>query len=252
MNDVTVPTLQMLPPADGVARAAVLLLHGLDMAPQTLAPFVRTLRLPAWVALSAAPLARPGGGRAWWPVDDAARALRLASGPSDFAAMDPPGRAAARACVREALAALRARAGPGVPLAVAGFSQGAMLALDALLVDDDVAGEGAVAGDGERPAACGVDALMLWSASRLAYDRWAPHLSRLRGMPVQQLHGRRDANLGLAAGESLRDALVAAGARMEWVAFDGGHEIPLAAWVGLRRWVREAGEGAGGAAAGAR
>ena len=229
MTDVTLPPI-------GPARAAVLLLHGLDMGPATLAPFVRTLRLPAWVALPEGPLPRPGGGHAWWPVDDAARALRLASGPSDFAAMDPPGRASARVRVRQALAALRAQAGPDVPLAVAGFSQGAMLALDALLVDD-----------GGAPAALrpGVDALMLWSASRLAFAHWAPNLARLAGLAVQQLHGRRDANLGLAAGEALRDALAGAGARVDWLAFDGGHEIPLAAWVGLRRWVRD---GAGPAA----
>jgi phospholipase/carboxylesterase len=206
------------------ARAAVLLLHGLDMTPAQLAPLLRSLRLPAWIAVPAGPVARPGGRRAWWPVDDAARAARLARGPSDLHDRHPEGRDAARAAVHAAALALRERA-PGLPLILAGFSQGAMLALDCLLQAPPLA----------------ADALALWSASRLAYAEWLPALDRLRGLHVQLVHGRDDPNLGLEAGLALRDALVAAGARVRWTPFDGGHEIPLAAWIGLRRLVREVG-----------
>jgi phospholipase/carboxylesterase len=154
-------------------------------------------------------------------VDDAARAARLAAGGGDLHRACPPGRAAARAVVLAAAQALRARA-PGRPLVVAGFSQGALLALDGALMEPSLA-----------PAA-----LVLWSACRLADDEWAPRLPRLLGTSVDQLHGRADPNLPLAAGEALRDALVAAGARVRWASFDGGHEIPLQAWVGLRRLLR--------------
>jgi phospholipase/carboxylesterase len=206
----------------GEARAVVLLLHGLDMAPAQLAPIVRSLKLPALVALPSGPVERPGGQRAWWPVDDAVRAARLEAGPADLHDSHPPGREPARDVAHAAARALRARA-PGRPLVVAGFSQGAMLALDCVF----------------QAPPLRVDALALWSASRLAFSDWAPAMHRLRGVRVDLLHGRTDANLGMAAGESLRDALLAEDADVRWSGFDGGHEIPLQAWVGLRRLVRE-------------
>lgn len=204
------------------ARASVLFLHGLDMSPAQLAPLLGSLNLPALVAVPSGPVVRADGGRAWWPVDDAARNARLAAGPSDLHAIHPAGRAPARDAVHAAACALRARA-PGLPLVVAGFSQGAMLALDGVFQDPPLH----------------VDALALWSASRLAFTEWMPALHRLRGVRIDLAHGHADANLALAAGESLRDALVAAGADLRWSSFDGGHEIPLRAWVGLRRLVRE-------------
>jgi phospholipase/carboxylesterase len=206
----------------GNARVVVLLLHGLDMAPAQLAPIVQSLRLPALVALPAGPVERPGGQRAWWPVDDAAREARLRAGPADLHDSHPPGRERARDAVHAAAQALRARA-PGRPLVVAGFSQGAMLALDCVL----------------QSPALAVDALALWSASRLAFSEWALAMPRLRGVRVDLLHGRADANLGIAAAQSLREALVAEDADVRWSPFDGGHEIPLQAWVGLRGLVRE-------------
>jgi len=208
--------------AHGAPRAALMLLHGLDMAPAQLAPLLASLKLPALVALPYGPVERADGGRAWWPVDDAARAARIAAGPADLHDSHPPGREHARAAVRAAAHDLRERA-PGLPLVVAGFSQGAMLALDCVFQSPPLE----------------VDALALWSASRLAFSEWMPALHRLRGMRVELLHGRGDANLDVAAGRSLHDALAAAGADARWTAFDGGHEIPLQAWVGLRRLVRE-------------
>ncbi len=207
----------------GAPRAAVLLLHGFDMAPAQLATIVASLRLPAWCALPPGPVECAGGGRAWWPVDAAARSARIAAGAADLHDSFPPGRRPARDAVRAAAHALRERA-PGLPLVLAGFSQGAMLALDCVFQEPPLA----------------VDALALWSASRLAFAEWAPALHRLRGVRVDLLHGRADANFAFAAGRALHEALAAAGAQARWSAFDGGHEIPLQAWVGLRRLVREA------------
>ena len=210
----------------GPARAVVLLLHGLDMAPAQLAPIVRSLKLPALVAIASGPVERAGGHRAWWPVDDAVREARLQAGPADLHDSHPPGRERARDAVHASARALRERA-PGLPLVVAGFSQGAMLALDCVLQSPPLA----------------VDALALWSASRLAFSEWAPALHRLRGVRVDLTHGRADSNLGIAAAQSLRDTLAAEGADVRWSTFDGGHEIALQAWVGLRRLVREVGAG---------
>jgi len=216
------PPIAWVEPHGGPARAALMLLHGLDMAPAQLAPLLASLKLPALVALPAGPVERPDGRHAWWPVDDAARAARIAAGPADLHASHPTGRAPARAAVHAAEGALRERA-PGVPLVVAGFSQGAMLALDCVL----------------QAPPLPVDALALWSASRLAFSEWAPALHRLRGVRVELLHGRADANVDVAAGRSLHDALAAEGADVRWATFDGGHEIPLQAWVALRRLVRD-------------
>ena len=216
------------PPASidstGSPRAVVVLLHGLDMNPLQLAPLVRSLRLPALVALPCGPVARLDGRRAWWPVDDTARDARLKAGPADLHDSHPAGRDRARAIVHASARALRERA-PGLPLILAGFSQGAMLALDCVFQEPPLA----------------VDALALWSASRLAFSEWAPAMHRLRGVRVDLLHGRADANLAIAAAQSLRDALVAEDADLRWSPFEGGHEIPLQAWVGLRRLVRELG-----------
>ena len=203
-------------------RAAVMLLHGLDMDPARLAPIMRSLKLPALVALPRGPIARAGGGRTWWPVDDAAREARMRDGPADLHDSHPHGREPARELVHATAHALRERA-PGVPLVLVGFSQGAMLALDAVLQAPPLA----------------VDALALWSGSRLAFAEWAPALQRLRGVRVDLVHGRADANLGIAAGRSLHDALAAVGAHVRWLPFDGGHEIPPQAWLALRRLVRE-------------
>ena len=203
------------------ARAAVIVLHGLDMDPARLAAIVRSLKLPALVALPAGPIEREGGGRSWWPVDDAAREARLRAGPADLHDSHPHGREHARGLVHAVAQSLRERA-PGVPLLLAGFSQGAMLALDVVL---------------QAPPLT-VDALALWSGSRLAFAEWGPALHRLRGVPVDLVHGRDDANLGFDAGRSLHDALAAVGARVRWLPFDGGHEIPPQAWLALRRQVR--------------
>jgi phospholipase/carboxylesterase len=70
----------------------------------------------------------------------------------------------------------------------------------------------------------------------LALD-WQPHRARLRELPVFISHGSADPDLAFAAGERLRDFVLESGARASWVPFEGGHEIPLVVWRGLRKFL---------------
>jgi len=60
---------------------------------------------------------------------------------------------------------------------------------------------------------------------------------RLRGLPAFVSHGRADQDLAFTAGEALRDFVLAGGAEVSWVPFDGGHEIPLVVWRALRKFL---------------
>jgi phospholipase/carboxylesterase len=207
---------------EDAARAVVVLLHGFQMSPADLSPFAHSLQAPAWFLFPEGPLAAEPRGRAWWHIDAAARARALAAGPRDFAVQHPPDLPAARALLAALLAELAPRL-RGRPLVLGGFSQGGMLACDTLLR----AGAGAL----------GVAALVLFSASRIAFDEWSPRLegAPLRGLPVLVSHGARDDDLAFSAGEALRDCLAGAGAAVDWVPFPEGHEIPLVVWRRLRK-----------------
>lgn len=207
------------------ARQLVVLLHGYTMQPEDLAPFARTLRAGHTAyALPQACLGACGGGHTWWQVDETARQQQLQHGPRDLADTHPTGLPDARQQVEQLLAELHPLA-PQARLVLGGFSQGGMLACDVAL-----------------HTAWPVHALFMLSACRLSQADWAPRLHRLHGLPVLVTHGRADENLAFAAGEHLRDALSAAGALVQWQAFDGGHQIPLTVWRGLRRFLHERAE----------
>ena len=198
-------------------RLVVVVLHGRAMRAGDLAPFANSIGVPARFVLPQAALPLPGGGFSWWPIDEERRIEALQAGPRDLAEAHPDGRAAARAGVTKVLREARLRA-PDARLALVGFSQGGMLAVDTLLHEPDE-----------------VDALALFSSSCIALDEWRPRWARLRGLPALVTHGRADSELALSAGERLRDELLGAGAEVQWLAFDGGHEIPLQVWRQLRK-----------------
>jgi len=209
----------------------VVLLHGFSSSGSELVPFARSISAPARFVFPDGPLdlASTGlPGRAWWPIDVAARDRAVSENrPRDLSSWVPEGLAAARAQVNALLDAVRARLGPA-PLVVGGFSQGAMLSCDvALRSSRRLAG------------------LVLFSPARIAAAEWAPLLGSLRGMRVVVSHGREDRDLSFAAAESLRNDLCAAGCDVRWVPFEGGHEVPLVAWRQLRTLLRELATGQG-------
>jgi len=193
-------------------------LHGYTMDAEDLKPMAAALGLPAVIWFPRGPVAVPGRGRSWWPVDDERRSAQLRAGARDLHAEYPRGRSGARLLLRSLIEEVRA-AHPGLPLFLVGFSQGGMLACETALLEP-----------------VDVDGLALLSSSRLASADWNQGKG-LENMPVFVSHGRNDPNISFSAGEELRDFLLTAHARVSWHPFDGGHEIPLPVWRELKRFL---------------
>jgi phospholipase/carboxylesterase len=163
------------------------------------------------------------GGRAWWPVDlDRLINRRTPELMDQFRRVCPPGLVEART----RLVALLGEAGKHFDLTadrivLGGFSQGAMLSTDvALRLKKAPAGlcilSGALTNEAE------------WR--RLALERGP--------LTVLQSHGKHDLILPFPTGAALRDLLLEAGADVDFVAFDGDHEVPLEVLHRLTHFIR--------------
>jgi phospholipase/carboxylesterase len=204
---------------DERAEILIVILHGYSMTAADLAPFATSLSVTATYLFPEGFLAAEPVGRAWFPMDIAAR--RAAKGaPRDLAERAPEGLAYARERLLAHVQACQSHFAPRC-LVLGGFSQGGMLCCD-LLLNSEV----------------NVDGLLLWSASRLNHREWLKRAARLRGLPVLISHGEQDPELAFTAGLALRDFLVDAGASVTWVPFAGGHEIPLVVWRSVRSFLR--------------
>jgi phospholipase/carboxylesterase len=209
-------------PADTQPNLAVVLCHGfgasgLDLAGLTQAFAVVKPDLLKRVAFiyPAAPLdlAEMGipGGRAWWMID----LDRLLNRPTpellaSFRRDCPDNLPEARAM----LAAMLDEAGRHFGLSIqrfilGGFSQGSMLATDlALRLPLPPAG------------------LCILSGALVNELEWLELAPQRGPFPVFQSHGREDGILLYPQATALRDLLLKAGAEVEFVPFDGQHEIP--------------------------
>lgn len=201
------------------APLTLVLLHGYAMRPSDLSPFAHSLGIPAFFLFPQGPLSSPGGGHAWWGVDEEARAAAIAAGPRDLANEYPPGLPAARLQLERFLDAVATEYRPSRTV-IGGFSQGGMLALDWVL-----------------RCARDFDGLVLLSSSRVTTNEWLPRRARLARLPVFVSHGATDTDLACTAGERLRDFVLESEARVTWVPFEGGHEIPLIVWRALRKFL---------------
>jgi phospholipase/carboxylesterase len=163
------------------------------------------------------------GGRAWWPVDlDRLINRRTSELLGQFRKACPDGLRESR----DRLLALLTEAGQHFELTsdrfvLGGFSQGAMLATDvALRLKKAPAGlvvlSGALINEGE------------WR--RLALERGS--------LAVVQSHGKHDSILPFPMGNALRDLFLEGGADVDFVAFNGDHEIPLEVLHRLTHFVR--------------
>jgi phospholipase/carboxylesterase len=212
--------LRTLVVGDPQAPLALVLLHGYGMKAADLAPFSHSLAIPMLYLLPEGPSTAASGGHGWWVSSIEEAGLAAPAEPRDLAALEPAGLARARECLGKFLGAAAAEF-PARRWVLGGFSQGAILVLDLVLHG------------GSRP-----EGVMLLSASRISIREWSALQPRLAGLPVLVSHGRRDPDLAFQAGEALRDFLVSGGARVEWLPFEGGHEIPLNVWRGVRKFLR--------------
>jgi phospholipase/carboxylesterase len=162
------------------------------------------------------------GGRAWWRIDMEQRLRRQERGERQDIAEVPEGLPEARASVDALLLGVEAELHPPPgKIVLAGFSQGAMLALDVALHSTR-----ALAG------------LALMSATHIAAEQWARRFEGRRGLPVFMSHGREDPLLPFSVAEGLRETLTAQGIPVEWVPFRGGHGIPQSVVDALNAFLR--------------
>lgn len=210
------------PPAG--ARAPVLvLLHGLGSTEHALFPFRHGVA-PEFVVVSArgpvslageagGPRGRPHGPRA-------AGWFRMHDGPNGRAP-DASGAEAAWALVtRFAREVVDAYAGDPARVLVAGFSQGGMTALAALLTAPDVfAGAAMMSG-------------RLLSEARAA----AAPAERLAGRPVLLTHGTDDPRIDVAHARAAHDQLAALSLAVEYHEVDARHAITGECRRALNAW----------------
>jgi phospholipase/carboxylesterase len=197
---------------------AVVLLHGWGASGDDLLPLAQALARPRTrFFVPAAPLAEMGGGRAWWHLDAADRPAFAAEGTSPSGRGPHPQLLAARTAVQEILRTITMWHKPDV-LVLAGFSQGAMLALDVALA-----------------AAPAVDRVAALSGLLMADSLPALEAAHPSGRPlVFASHGRQDPVLPFHGGVHAKDLLERHGFTVTWRPFQGGHEIPGAIIEELR------------------
>ncbi len=194
----------------------VVLLHGFGAPGTDLVPLAEYMSVPKGTrfVFPQAPLALPpvfGTGRAWWMIDLESRIrARIQGQIMELTREVPEGldkvNQRINGMLDEMLADLHAKPEQVI---LGGFSQGAMLALDVALRST-------------RP----LGGLILMSGTLICAEEWAPLLPRRKGLRCLLSHGRADPMLPYEVAESLRDKMIEAGLAVDWVSFQGGHEIP--------------------------
>ncbi len=220
---------------DEDADCAVVLLHGYGAPGDDLVGLGASVaRATGCLAVMPAASEPVGPGRQWWPLDDW-RARR--EGGEDLSDEVPEGLSDANRRVQGVIRSLAARGIAHDRIILGGFSQGAILALDAGLSSERRLG-----------------GIVLLSGTLIARSRWTAAIERSDPPPVLMTHGRGDSLLTFRRADALRMLLAEQGVTVSLVPFSGGHAIPPVARERLIGFVRArtaqpAGAGSTGAAA---
>lgn len=204
----------------GTPKASVVVLHGLGADGGDFVPIAEELDLgavgPVRFVFPHAPM-RPvtiNGGyvmRAWYDI----------LGFGGTSREDEAGLRASREAVDLLIAREVERGVPAARIVVAGFSQGCAMALmTGVRHPERLAGVAGMSG-------------YLPLAAMTAAERSEAN----RDVPIFLAHGTRDPIVGLARGESSRDALQALGYAVDWHAYPIEHTVSLDEIRDLERWL---------------
>jgi phospholipase/carboxylesterase len=215
---------------DTPVDTAVVLLHGWGAASDDLLPLADELVIRgSRLFVPEGPLPEVGGGRAWWHLDET-RPAHAWDDQLPAGHQPNPEVTAARRLVLALVDRMRARLQPR-RLALAGFSQGGMLALDVALA----------ARPPERPPVDRVAVMsgVLLADSLPALHAWDTDEQRAGAPrpPVLISHGRQDEVLRFGGGERAGQVLAGRGFPVTWLPFTGGHEIPTPVMEALRSFL---------------
>ncbi len=175
-------------------------------------------------AFPAAPLSPPElaayGGRAWWEINMQKLLAATQTGRfEDLHDQEPPGMATATGELAAAIKSILVEFPGDAPYVLGGFSQGAMITMNAALTTD------------LRPPAV----LVQFSGTLVNRRAWNEALAGglLSETLVLQSHGRFDNILPIGSAETLRDLVREHGVDNHFIAFDGPHTIPMEALMRL-------------------
>jgi len=208
----------------GKGPPTMVLLHGYGSSAEQWEPFTKTIRWPAsgrFVFPQApemtVPPDGPSDGRGWWRLDLASH-IPLGQSVPDLSATQPAGLKTAATLVEDLLE--RLGRSPGGSIVLGGYSQGAMVASE-------------VAFRSDTP----LRALVVLSGTLVDEASWERSFYRRRAMPVFLAHGRADTVLPFAVADRFRLKLEAAGLKVTWCPFEGGHEVPAAVIEELNKFI---------------
>lgn len=177
----------------------------------------------------AAPLSPPElaayGGRAWWEINMAKLLAASQTGSFDeLQELDPPGITQATKSLVELIEAVLAEIGVDSRYVLGGFSQGAMVTMNAVLATSI------------RPP----DLLVQFSGTLLSRPRWqaSVDLGRLNQTFVLQSHGRVDNILPFASAQKMHDMFNRAKVSNQFIPFHGPHTIPMEAMEELAKHLK--------------
>lgn len=191
------------------ARAGLVLVHGRGGSGAEIAPLADALGLPDLAVITPEHPAR-----SWWPSSFLAPQAQM-EGPLDTGLT----------AVGEAVAALEAEGLPRAAIAVAGFSQGACLAVEyAARFGAGLAGafglSGALVGTGDAARGAADPALYGFAEKQFDYD------SDLTGLPVYLSVHAQDPHIPLARTHRSAEVFEALGAKVDtYVAPGAGHGL---------------------------